>query len=134
MILDSSAVIAILRAEPEAEALAKAIAAAGSRKLSAASYVEIGAVIDRAGDPVASRRLDELLEVGGIAIEAVTEAQARLAREAYRDFGKGSGHAAGLSFGDCFSYALAKSSGEALLFKGEDFHSTDVAAVSHADG
>jgi ribonuclease VapC len=127
VILDSSALIAILRDEPEAVACAAAIASAGVRRLSAASYVEVGAVIDRGGDAVASRRVDELLAVAGIGIEAVTERDARIAREAYRDFGKSSGHPAGLNFGDCFSYALAKTTGEPLLFKGDDFLHTDVA-------
>ncbi|HEV2997676.1 MAG TPA: type II toxin-antitoxin system VapC family toxin [Solirubrobacteraceae bacterium] len=126
MIVDTSALIAILRAEPEASAYAKAIEAAGVCRMSAASYVEVGAVIDRAGDAIASRRVDELLGVSEIKVEAVTVSQARIAREAYRDFGKGSGHSAGLNFGDCFSYALAKERGEPLLFKGEDFGHTDV--------
>lgn len=127
MILDTSAIVAILRAEPEAMACAQAIESAGTRRLSAASYVEVGAVIDRAGDAIASRRVDELLAVTGIGIEAITASQAQIAREAYRDFGKGSGHPAGLNFGDCFSYALAKVTGEPLLFKGEDFRHTDIA-------
>jgi ribonuclease VapC len=127
VIIDTSALIAILRDEPEAQACAQAIESAAVRRLSAASYVEVGAVIDRAGDAVASRRVDELLEVCDIAIEAVSEAHARIAREAFRDFGKGSGHPARLNFGDCFSYALAKTTGEPLLFKGEDFRHTDVA-------
>jgi ribonuclease VapC len=126
VIVDTSALIAILRAEPEASAYAKAIEAAGVCRMSAASYVEVGAVIDRAGDAIASRRVDELLGVSEIKVEAVTVSQARIAREAYRDFGKGSGHSAGLNFGDCFSYALAKERGEPLLFKGEDFGHTDV--------
>ena len=99
------------------------------RRISAATYVEIGAVIDGGRDPVASRLVDELLATAGIVIEPVTEAQARIAREAYRDFGKGSGHAAGLNFGDCFAYALAKATGEPLLFKGDDFSQTDVAVA-----
>jgi ribonuclease VapC len=131
VILDSSALIAILRAEPEAAAYAGSIASVvGVCRMSAASYVEVGAVIDRAGDAIASRRVDELLSVSGIRIEAVTESQARIAREAYRDFGKGSGHAAGLNFGDCFSYALAKDTGEPLLFKGEDFRYTDITSAA----
>jgi ribonuclease VapC len=129
VILDTSAIIAILRAEPEASACADAIESAGVRRLSAASYVEVGAVIDRARDAIASRRVDELLAVTGIEIEAVTVVQARIAREAYRDFGKGSGHPARLNFGDCFSYALAKTTGEPLLFKGEDFQHTDIASA-----
>ncbi|MDQ2759645.1 MAG: type II toxin-antitoxin system VapC family toxin [Actinomycetota bacterium] len=130
MILDTSAVIAILRDEPEAASFAGAIEAADAKRLSAASYVETAAVIDRADDPVASRRLDELLALAGVEIEAVTEYQARLAREAFRDFGKGSGHPAKLNFGDCFSYALARATGEALLFKGSDFIYTDVSAAA----
>jgi ribonuclease VapC len=129
VILDTSALIAILRAEPEASACAEAIASAGVRRLSATNYVEVGAVIDRAGDAIASRRVDELLAAAGIEIETVTAGQARIAREAYRDFGKGSGHPAGLNFGDCFSYALAKALGEPLLFKGDDFQRTDITSA-----
>jgi len=129
MIIDTSAIVAILRQEPEARRFAEAIEAAPVRRISATTYVEIGAVIDGARDPVASRLVDELLARAGIIIEPVTAAQARIAREAYRDFGKGSGHAAGLNFGDCFAYALAKATGEPLLFKGDDFSHTDVAAA-----
>jgi ribonuclease VapC len=126
VIIDSSGLIAILRDEPEAATFAELIEAADARRLSAASYVETAAVIDRAGDPVASRRVDELLDVAEITIEPVTEQQARIAREAFRDFGKGSGNPAQLNFGDCFSYALAKVTGEQLLFKGSDFTHTDL--------
>lgn len=126
MILDTSALIAILRSEPEAAVFAKAIETAGLSRLSAVSYVEAAAVIDASRDPVASRRFDDLLREAGVRIEAVTEEQARVARDAYRDFGKGSGHPARLNFGDCFSYALARVSGEPLLFKGDDFSRTDV--------
>ena len=126
MILDTSALIAVLRFEAEAPEFARIIEHATRPRISAVSYVEAGAVIDGSKDPVASRRFDELIEEAQIAIEPVTEAQARIARQAYRDFGKISGHPAKLNFGDCFSYALAKSSGEALLFKGADFRLTDV--------
>jgi ribonuclease VapC len=126
MILDTSVVIAILRLEPEASEFAKIIEHATETRISAVSYVEAGAVIDGSKDPVASRRFDELIEAAQIAIEPVTEEQARLARQAYRDFGKTSGHPAKLNFGDCFSYALAKSKGEPLLFKGQGFSRTDV--------
>jgi ribonuclease VapC len=126
MILDTSALIAILRLEAEAPEFAKIIEQAAQRGISAVSYVEAGAVIDSSKDPIASRRLDELIEAAQIAIEPVTEAQARIARQAFRDFGKTSGHPAKLDFGDCFSYALAKSNGEPLLFKGQDFSQTDV--------
>jgi ribonuclease VapC len=129
MIIDTSAIVAILRQEPEARRFAEAIEAAPVRRISATTYVEIGAVIDAGRDPVASRLVDELLTTAGIVIESVTETQARIARDAYRDFGKGSGHAAGLNFGDCFAYALAKATGEPLLFKGDDFSRTDVAAA-----
>jgi ribonuclease VapC len=126
MILDTSAVIAILRFEAEAVEFARIIERASQPRISAVSYVEAGAVIDGSKDPIASRRFDELIEAADIAIEPVTEAQALIARQAYRDFGKTSGHPAKLNFGDCFSYALGKSKGEPLLFKGKDFSYTDV--------
>jgi len=130
MIIDTSALVAILRDEPEARRFAEAIETARERRISAATYVEVGAVIDGGRDPVASRLVDSLLAAAGIVIEPVTEAQSRIAREAYRDFGKGSGHAAGLNFGDCFAYALATATGEPLLFKGDDFSHTDVVAAA----
>jgi ribonuclease VapC len=126
MILDTSALIAILRFEAEAPEFARIIEGAAHACVSAVSYVEAGAVIDGSKDPVASRRFDELIEEARIAIEPVTEAQARIARQAYRDFGKTSGHPAKLNFGDCFSYALTKTKGEPLLFKGQGFSRTDV--------
>jgi ribonuclease VapC len=126
MIVDTSALIAILRFEADAPEFAKLIERAAHRRISAVSYVEAGAVIDGSKDPVASRRFDELIEEAQITIEPVTETQARIARQAYRDFGKTSGHPANLNFGDCFSYALAKAKGEPLLFKGRDFSQTDV--------
>ena len=126
MIIDTSALIAILRDEPEADRIAEAIASAIAPAISAATYLETAAVIDSQKDPVASRQFDLLLETAGIVIEPVTAAQAKIAREAYRDFGKGSGHPAQLNFGDCFSYALAADKRKALLFKGHDFSRTDV--------
>jgi len=130
MIIDTSALIAILRDEPDARRFAEAIGAATEKRISAATYVELAAVIDAGRDPVASRLVDALLDAAGIAIEPVTEAHARIAREAYRDFGKRSGHAAELNLGDCFAYALAKATGESLLFKGDDFSQTDIAAAA----
>ena len=126
MIIDTSALIAILRAEEEASEMAHAIERAQIRKISAANYLETAVVIDASRDPVASRRFDQVMETAEVHVEPVTHDQALIARGAYRDFGKGSGHLAGLNFGDCFAYALAKSTGEALLFKGNDFSHTDI--------
>jgi ribonuclease VapC len=126
VIIDSSALIAILRNEAEAPAFARAIAAAPDRRISAANFVEAAIVIDGSRDPVASRRFDDLVREARIVVEPVTEAQARIAREAYRDFGRGSGHPARLNFGYCFAYALARTTGEPLLFKSDDFRHTDI--------
>jgi len=129
VVIDSSAIIAILFDEPEAQALLSQIAAAKACRLSAASLVEVGIVLRR--DAAAPRRaaFDEMLRLFSIGIEPVTEAQAYLALDAYDRFGKGTGHPAGLNYGDCFSYALAKQAGEPLLFKGADFTRTDLEAA-----
>jgi ribonuclease VapC len=129
VIIDSSALVAILREEPDEKRFRAAIAAADVRRISAANYVEVAAVIDAGRDPIASRRFDEFLSLTGIEVSPVTESQAKLAREAYRDFGRGSGHPAKLNFGDCFAYALAKNLGEPLLFKGNDFKHTGIEAA-----
>ncbi len=126
MIVDTSAVIAILRDEAEGQRFSQAIEADLWPRMSVVSYVEAGVVVDSTRRPVASRQLDELIRQAGIEVLPVTLEQGRLAREAYRDFGRGSGHPARLNFGDCFSYALAKELGEPLLFKGSDFLATDV--------
>jgi ribonuclease VapC len=126
MIADTSALIAILRDEPEGQAFAAAIANADVRRISAVSFVEAAAVIDGSRDPIASRRFEDFLREAEFAIEPVTETQARIARDAYRDFGRGSGHPARLNFGDCFAYALAKALNEPLLSKGDDFARTDI--------
>jgi ribonuclease VapC len=129
MIIDTSALIALLRGEPDAPRFAEALATrAEAKRLSAANYLEAAIVIDGSRDPVASRRLDEAIAKANISIESVTAEHAQIARSAYRDFGKGSGHPASLNFGDCFAYALAKATGERLLFKGHDFAHTDVTA------
>jgi ribonuclease VapC len=127
VIVDTSAILAILRDEPDAASFAATIEQAAVRRMSAANVLEAAIVVDLSRDPVASRRFDELLKVAAIVVEPVNEEQVRIGRAAYRDFGKGSGHPAQLNFGDCFAYALAKSSGEPLLFKGNDFLHTDVA-------
>ena len=132
MIIDTSALVAILRAEEDAREMAHAIERAESRRISAASYLEAAVVIDGSRDPVASRRFDELVSAADLIVEPVTHEQARIARDAYRDFGKGSGHKAGLNFGDCFAYALANATGESLLFKGDDFGHTDIAPAISA--
>ncbi|MGH3576616.1 MAG: type II toxin-antitoxin system VapC family toxin [Mycobacterium sp.] len=126
MIADTSAIIAILNGEDDAAIYAQAIAAADARRLSAASYLECGIVLDYQRDPIISRALDDLLQEAEFVVEAVTESQARLARQAYADFGKGRGHPAGLNFGDCLSYALAIDLREPLLWKGDDFGHTGV--------
>jgi ribonuclease VapC len=126
MIVDTSALVAILLKEPEAPEFAVALEAADVVRLSAGSYLELGMVVDKRRSPALSRRVDEILEESAVVIEPVTPEQARVAREAYRDFGKGSGHPARLNFGDCFAYALAKAKAEPLLFKGDDFRHTDV--------
>lgn len=127
MIVDTSALVAILRYEPDAAMHADAIERATVRRISAVTFVEAALVIDATRDPIASRRFDELIASASLIVEPVSRYQAEIARAAYRDFGKGSGHPARLNFGDCFAYALSKSTGEPLLFKGQDFIHTDVA-------
>jgi ribonuclease VapC len=126
MIVDTSAIVSIVRQEADASVFAQAIIEADVVRLSAASYLEAAAVIHSKRDPVVGRRFDEFLSEMRVVVEPFTERQARIAREAYHDFGKGSGHAAKLNFGDCFAYALAKDMNEPLLFKGDDFKHTDV--------
>lgn len=128
MIVDSSAILAILFTEPDAPVYAQAIAEAKVCKISAATFVEVAIVIEAQTRGSGPRQLDAFMRRAGIEIRSVTEEQAHLARQAYTDFGKGR-HPAGLNFGDCFSYALAKATGEPLLFKGEDFSKTDIVAA-----
>jgi ribonuclease VapC len=125
MVIDSSAVVAILLREPEALRFARAIAKSSIRLMSAANLFEACIVVDNLVDLRTSRRLDAFIERARIDIEPVSEHHVRIARQAYIDFGKGN-HPAGLNFGDCFAYALAKATGEPLLFKGDDFCKTDV--------
>jgi ribonuclease VapC len=129
MIVETSAIVAMTYLEPTAEVCVNAILQARVSRLSAASMLEAAIVIDSNRDPILSRRFDEVLNDLAILVEPVTVEQARIAREAYRDFGKGSGHPAQLNFGDCFAYALAKTTGEPLLFIGNDFSHTDVFPV-----
>ena len=125
MIVDTSAIVAVLRGEPDAERYMAALASARPR-LSGGTYLETAIVVDASGDPVLSGRLDDLLAAVDAVIEPVTEEHAKRARAAYRQFGRGSGHPARLNFGDCFAYALARASGVPLLYKGADFALTDV--------
>lgn len=130
MILDSSPVIAILRAEPDAPQFAEAIKSAAIRRISAVNYMEAAIVIDSGRDPTASRRFDDFFRVSQISIETVTHRQAEIARQAYRDYGKGR-HKARLNLGDCFAYALAKEMDEPLLYKGNDFKHTDIEVAEY---
>jgi ribonuclease VapC len=128
MIVDTSAVIAVLKEESDAPRFLRALTiSAEPRRMSAANYLEAAIVVDANRNPLLSRRFDDLIVQTEIRAEPVTLEQADIARAAYRDFGKGSGHLAQLNFGDCFAYALAKSMREPLLFKGDDFSHTDVA-------
>jgi ribonuclease VapC len=121
MIVDTSAIVAMLQLEREATDMLRLLSKDGTSKMSAATYLECGIVVDGAKKPKASTNLDALIRDLRISIVPLTESQAKLARQAYRDYGKGSGHKAQLNFGDCFAYALAAESGEPLLYKGDDF-------------
>jgi ribonuclease VapC len=125
MIVDTSAIMAILFGEEDAQVYADAIAEADSCRVSAANFVETALVAEAQNKKDGGRQLDAFMRRAGISIEPVTEEQAHIARQAFIDFGKGR-HSAGLNFGDCFSYALSKAMGEPLLFKGRDFAKTDV--------
>ena len=130
MVIDTSAVVAILGMEPESARLAQAIEADPNRLISAATMVETGLVIESRYGTAGGRELDLLVAKAGLSIESVTAEHADIAREAWRRFGKGR-QPAGLNFGDCLSYALARTSGEPLLFKGGDFANTDVSVAQY---
>jgi len=126
MVIDSSALLAILLDEPEGAAFLRLVKSAPERRISAASFLETGMVLRR--DPSGERQalFEELIAALRLSIVPVTEQQARTALAAFAVYGKGHGHPAGLNFGDCLAYALAKVSGEPLLFKGNDFAFTDI--------
>ena len=128
MVVDSSAIVAILFDEPEREIFVALLAAATSRLMSAAGRVELTIVIEGRKRDAGRMELDLFLREAAIEIVPVTPEQADLACEAFRCFGKGR-HPASLNFGDCFAYALAKETGEPLLCKGDDFARTDIALV-----
>jgi len=125
LIIDTSAIVAILLREPEAADFIEALLDAPTSRMSAATFVEAAAVVDANRDPVLSARFDEL--VTEIEVVPLTQDHVEAARQAYRDYGRGTGHPARLNLGDCFAYALARTSGEPLLFKGNDFVHTDLA-------
>lgn len=128
MIVDASALLAILFDEPDADRFNRAIAdELEDLLISPVNFVEAAIRADKKG-PETSEALDEIIRVSGIKVAAITVHQTRLAREAYRRYGKGN-HEAKLNLGDCFAYALAKARGEKLLFKGDDFRRTDVEAA-----
>lgn len=126
MIVDSSAVLAILSDESDGGQLAEALGSVESPTMSAGTFLECSIVIDGRRDPLFSREFDEFMNRFEIEVVPVDVDQARVAREAYRDYGRGSGHPAKLNFGDCFAYALASVTDEPLLYKGDDFVHTDI--------
>ena len=128
MIIDTSAILAVLLGEPDAGRFEHAIARAWPRRMSVVALLEAAMVVESRGGTRAGQGLDELLEKAEIQLVPVTSEHASAARRAWRRFGKGN-HPAALNFGDCFAYALAEAAGEPLLFKGEDFARTDVEAA-----
>ena len=125
MVLDTSALLAILCGEPERQQFIELLIADPTRLLSAANFLETGIVLENRSGEAAGRDLDLFLYRAAVTVVPVDRDQAELARRAYRRFGKGR-HPAALNYGDCFAYALSKSSGEPLLFKGDDFARTDI--------
>lgn len=128
MILDTSALVAVLYQEPEAELFTRTIHETGRCLISSGNFLELSMVIEGQLGTAALSQCDMFFRRAGIVVEPFTVEQAHIARQAFHDFGRGR-HPAGLNFGDCFAYALAKVSGEPLLFKGEDFRKTDIQAA-----
>lgn len=125
MIIDTSALVAILFDEPEAAFFSRIIAGASVCRISVVTRMELAIVLDRQAEPDAARQAESYLRTAGILEEPVSLQQGFVARHAFYDYGRGR-HAAKLNFGDCFAYALAKAMNEPLLFKGSDFAQTDV--------
>lgn len=132
MILDTSALVAVLYREPEAAEFVQLIHDAEVCRISVANYVELSMVVENQLGPEAGRQVAAFFRRAGIVIEPVTLDHGELARQAFLDFGKGR-HEASLNYGDCFAYALAKATGEPLLFKGNDFSRTDISAAYGVD-
>jgi ribonuclease VapC len=128
MIVDASALLSIVLGEADRERFYRLLGRSGNAAISAVNYVEAGIRADRDREVGRGEFLDEVIERFGVQVASVTPEQAALAREAYQRFGKGK-HPAGLNLGDCFAYALAKTRGEPLLFKGDDFTGTDIEAA-----
>ncbi len=126
MVIDTSALVAILLREPDAARFANAVEDASVRLVSAVTRVELSCVIEGRKGDAGRTDLELLLRDGGIEVASVTPQQASIAIDAFRRFGKGRGHPAGLNIGDCFSYALAVATDLPLLFKGDDFNHTDI--------
>lgn len=133
MVIDTSVLIAILLGEPETEEFSRLIAGDSKRLISAFSVLEAAVVLHARKGPVGSRELDLLLHAVGATVVSLDADQVSLARTAYEKYGKGF-HPAALNLGDCCSYALSRSSGEPLLFKGNDFPQTDVIGVGLEKG
>ena len=128
MVLDTSALVAVLFDEPERHRFVRAIATAERRLISSVTLVECSVVVEARRGEAAGRELDLLLHRARVRTVPVDEEQVELARAAWRRYGRGR-HPAGLNFGDLFAYALARASGDELLFKGDDFAQTDVVAA-----
>jgi len=130
MIVDSSAIMAIVLDEPDRDAFVDRLARSSARRVSAGTWIELSAVLTRRRDADADAAFAVIAKEVALTIEPVTAEQARIGWDAYRTFGRGTGHPADLNFGDCFAYALAKATGEPLLFKGDDLAHTDLVAAA----
>lgn len=130
MVIDSSALIALLLGEPESAEFTRASAVSATRRVSVASYLETAIVMLNRAGPDAKRAVDRLVDELALQVVPFTRDQANLAIAAYERYGRGRGHPAALNFGDCFTYALAKQTGEPVLFKGRDFSRTDLEAAA----
>ncbi|CAM4088208.1 type II toxin-antitoxin system VapC family toxin [Nocardia ninae] len=126
MIVDASALLAILNEEPESDSFIEILGSTHSLAMSVVNHFEVSIKVDRHPNPVLARRAEQLMDRAQIELVPVSLEQAAIARAAYRDFGKGSGHKAKLNLGDCFAYALATVTKKPLLYKGNDFGHTDI--------
>jgi len=129
LIIDTSAIVALVLGEPDSPAIAAALAESDEVRISAATWLEAAVVLDSRRTASSRRLFDDVMTAIDPIVEPVTIEQVDVARTAYRDYGRGSGHPAKLNYGDCFSYALARTTGQALLFKGDDFTHTDLTSV-----